>query len=131
MLVMVYGTLMMGFENHKVIKESMFISKAKTRGKLYHLPYGYPAIIEGDGWVKGEVYQVDETTLRALDLLEDYTYGAADNEYNRVMVQALLDSDTVSDVFIYMYANVSKVATVGIPISNGDWALFVEKNSFR
>ncbi|OPZ72496.1 MAG: AIG2-like family protein [Firmicutes bacterium ADurb.Bin456] len=71
--VFVYGTLMTGMNNHHLIKPYLEnIQQGKTAGILYDLPYGYPAIIPGNGTVYGEVmgpHNLGEA-LKVLDRLE-------------------------------------------------------------
>ncbi|MCX7710971.1 MAG: gamma-glutamylcyclotransferase [Clostridia bacterium] len=127
MLLMVYGTLMKEFENHYVIEKSRFIGNAFTRGVLYHLPEGYPAVIDGTGTIKGEVYDIDEEILREIDMLEDY-FGEGDerNLYNREKRYAQLESCESVMVYIYKYVKLEEVKQVGIHIPDGDWGKFIK-----
>ena len=51
-----YGTLMRGQINHaRYCADALTIEPAVTTGRLYHLPMGYPAMIEADdGQVFGQ-----------------------------------------------------------------------------
>jgi len=72
-LLFVYGTLMSGLSAHAFLLDSVFISHGVLYGaKLVHLSEGYPGVVEGEGKVFGEVYRVDDFTLKAIDLFEDY-----------------------------------------------------------
>ena len=63
--VFVYGTLMTGLSNHSVIKAFVkSICAGKTRGILYDLPYGYPAVKPGQGVVHGEVVELQDVAER-------------------------------------------------------------------
>ncbi len=76
-------------------------------------------VLRSDGGaVCGEIYEVDEATLRSLDELEDY-YGPNDprNEYERVKVVAKTNQGDVS-VWIYVYA---KEPAESDRIVTGDW----------
>lgn len=71
-LVLCYGTLKMGFGNHYLLGDSTYLGPAETNATMYSMG-GFPAIIlGGDSTIKGEVYEVDDTTLRHLDSLEGY-----------------------------------------------------------
>lgn len=71
--VFVYGTLLKGEENHNAyLSGSRFVCCADLPGYgLYNVDV-YPGIVPEEGErVKGEVYEVDQATLRRLDDLED------------------------------------------------------------
>ena len=72
MLVFVYGTLMKGFYNDYLLANCKYIGKYSIKGELYDLGF-FPGLIEGDGKVYGEVYEVDKYTLKALDNLEGFS----------------------------------------------------------
>ena len=121
MYVMVYGTLMKGFVSNSLLESSSYIGKARTKGCLYHLSDGYPAMVHGHGWVYGEVYDVDGETLEALDAYEDYFGEYEDNLYNRTKVEAILEDHTKVKVDIYIYANEENAKEMGIPVHHGCW----------
>lgn len=71
--VFVYGTLLRGESNHGAfLSGSRFVCNAELPGYgLYNVDV-YPGIVPEEGKrVKGEVYEVDQATLRQLDHLED------------------------------------------------------------
>jgi len=73
--IFVYGTLMKGFYNYKRYLEGRIsrIIPGRTHGLLYHLPEGYPALLEGNESIEGEIMEpVDENLLKTLDRLEGY-----------------------------------------------------------
>lgn len=77
MYIFVYGTLKSGLRNHHLLSTSRFIKKTKT--KPYYKMYScgsYPCIVECKSGVavEGEVYEIDENTLRHLDRLEGVPY---------------------------------------------------------
>jgi gamma-glutamylcyclotransferase (GGCT)/AIG2-like uncharacterized protein YtfP len=74
MRVFVYGTLLRGEHNHMFLRNSQFIGEAQTVPgfALYDLGY-FPAMVRAtEGVVQGEVFEVDDAALRALDRLEGY-----------------------------------------------------------
>ncbi len=84
MNLFVYGTLMGGAPQGALLA-GLTRHRASLRGRLYHLPAGYPAVDaslqDGDGLVHGElVREVDEARLRLLDQYE----GVAEGLYRRV-----------------------------------------------
>ncbi len=70
----VYGTLMRGEANHRLLRGSLFVGVAKTVRGFCLFDHGYfPAMVRmGDGVVSGEVFEITDETLRALDRLEGY-----------------------------------------------------------
>jgi gamma-glutamylcyclotransferase (GGCT)/AIG2-like uncharacterized protein YtfP len=88
MNVFVYGTLKQGFGNHH------YLSSAVHRG-IYCTPPEYdlipisnsgsfPCMVKGDYRVLGEVYKIEEGTLKRLDQLEGHP-----NFYYRQMIKLL------------------------------------------
>ena len=72
-LVFVYGTLMRGERHHDTMQRAVFVREAETppRYELVLIDY-YPALIsEGSQAVQGELYEVDDATLKELDVLEE------------------------------------------------------------
>ncbi len=72
--VFVYGSLLKGFGNHNLLEDSLFVGDALTEGhfSLLHLG-GFPGLVEkGNTSVHGEIYDVDDATLRQLDRLEGH-----------------------------------------------------------
>ena len=80
-LVFVYGSLKKGFHNHHFMGDADFVSEARTRDPVWLLhqfnsktkPGAYVPGVEdkGDGYIKGEIYQVDDEGLKKLDRLEE------------------------------------------------------------
>jgi len=116
--VFVYGTLMRGYGNHRLLERARFISPAMTRREfsLYSLG-AFPAavrLVEGDPdaiSIRGEVYEVDAQTLVRLDQLEGVSHGF----YNRTVHQ--LHSWTQRlPVFMYTMSEPR-----GQLLDRGDW----------
>ena len=74
--VFVYGTLKRGFYNHRLLqeREAKFVGNASTREpmRLVLGEYGIPYLMKGEGntAVPGELWEVDDAGLDALDVLE-------------------------------------------------------------
>ncbi len=100
MKVFVYGSLKRGFLYHSFLETSEFLGNAHIMGyDLYDLG-SYPAILKSKddkSKVYGEVYEVDQETLRRLDKLE-----IEEDDYIRVSEKAMLN-ETLVDVDIYEY----------------------------
>lgn len=122
--VFVYGTLRQGESNWAwALKDkAKFLGSAVTKGRLYHLG-GFPGFRfsqdNDDFDVYGEVFEVDDATLKVLDRLEGVDHGF----YNREQVLVTYLNDKVEDdaptkVYIYVYGNQPKEHNL---IRSGDW----------
>ncbi|WP_298616140.1 gamma-glutamylcyclotransferase [uncultured Thermosynechococcus sp.] len=73
----VYGTLKPGYQPHDTLCRPWLSEHqpALVRGRLYHLPMGYPALTAEEGWVRGELLIFDDpppNVLARLDAFEGY-----------------------------------------------------------
>lgn len=71
--VFVYGTLMKGEHHHEAISQARFLGLAETKPEyeLVQIDY-YPAMLPGGASkIIGEIYEVDDATLKKLDELEE------------------------------------------------------------
>jgi gamma-glutamylcyclotransferase (GGCT)/AIG2-like uncharacterized protein YtfP len=120
----VYGTLMKDLKNHDYIaKDILTREEAWIPGTLYHLEYGYPALIlDGNGKVKGEWVQVrnGDEIVRKLDALEDY-YGPGhpDNHYERRQIEVLGQKG-------YVYEWVLSLKGISTLVPHGDWRAYLK-----
>lgn len=127
--IFVYGSLRQDFWNHdKVLKNRVrHIQNGTIKGKLYHLPAGYPAVIKGTDEVHGEVMTINQDKLlRSLDFLEGYFGEGEDNLYIRTKHKTILDDGTEEWCWVYTYANEEEAKKKGKYISSGDWNKFVK-----
>lgn len=88
----VYGTLK-GGESQSGLLRGLRRQPARIRGRLYHLPAGYPAVSPGgmeEVW--GELVEPPSEAL--LDLLDQYE-GVDSGAFQRVQVPAILGLRTV------------------------------------
>jgi len=108
-LVFVYGTLREGQANAHFLADAQYLGGHQTPAQyaLYDLGT-YPAVVEGHQSISGEVYLVNEATLRALDELEDVPV-----EYRRELI-----STPFGEAWIYLYQDSSQL---DVMISSGDW----------
>jgi len=137
MPVFVYGTLLSGFENHALyVKPYKHRSvPAKIKGELYHLPQGYPGLLEGTEDVWGALlffFPEDyETALAGLDELETY-FGPNDprNEYDRVEVAAVLSGTKERQTaYVYRYLDAEYVKRRGVRVPDGDWRSYMREEN--
>ena len=110
--VFVYGTLLSGEPNHRLLAGVEFVGDARTEPVFDLVSLGaFPAMVPGGGIaVAGEVYEVDRMTLAALDRLEGYPHF-----YRRLAVYL----DDGADVLAYI---LTPDQVRGRPrITSGDW----------
>lgn len=96
-LIFVYGSLKQGFGNHRFINQSPLFNATLKDYILLTQDIGYPAIMPGLGLVEGEVYQINDETIKTLDRLEQHpTY------YRRQSV-TVIEKDTLKMHQAYTY----------------------------
>ena len=107
--LMVYGTLLSGEGNHRrFCGDALTIEPAVTAGRLYHLPMGFPAMVEaGDGQVFGEAMTFPglDVALREIDRLEGFRPGDPDGSLYRRVVRPvrLLGSGDMVSAYCYVW----------------------------
>ena len=125
--VFVYGTLKPGEANYQDYCQGKVIEiiKAQTKGKLFDLSIGYPAMIEGNSIVKGFLLTFAHANhLALLDQLEDY--DPQGQEYNNIYYrqEILVTKDTgesLGTAWGY-FMSLQKVKQLGgLPIKSGWW----------
>lgn len=135
--IFVYGSLRTGFFNYnKYLMGKVIDSKiGKVEGKLYHMPHkGYPALIEGNDEVIGEVMTLKdfESVIVPMDKMENY-YGVnnSKNEYNRIVMEVELLDGTTESCYVYYYAmNDKEIFDMNsIYIENGNWKDYMLKQA--
>lgn len=111
-LIFVYGTLRRGGTNHFRMAGMDFISSATVHGMLYRVDW-YPALILNPDapMVRGEIYQINDTSLPALDEYE----GA---QYHRVRTTATDTRGQEHEVWIWEWIDSTETLQ---PIPDGDW----------
>jgi gamma-glutamylaminecyclotransferase len=112
--VFVYGTLMKGFNNNILLRNSLMIDTATTEEKYTLVASGIPYLLDksSDTYVSGEVYQVDENTLDSLDSLEGHPVW-----YNRRIINVISEKgDKIKAWTYFMGGNPG-----GTVIESGDY----------
>jgi gamma-glutamylaminecyclotransferase len=110
--VFVYGTLLAGERNHHLLAGARLLGTTRThRGYSLHDLGHFPGLVGGGQQaVTGEIYEIDEPTLAALDRLEGHP-----SFYHRTLIIA----ENGACVIVYLLAP-SQV--VGYPvIASGNW----------
>lgn len=118
-IVFVYGTLREHEANAHYMKTAKLLSKqAFIYGRLWDTGRGYPAVtLDREKKVYGELYQVDDDTMKRLDELEDYNGEEGPNEYDRLEQTVYTDAGTFT-AYVYVYPGVPEYGKL---IECGDW----------
>lgn len=114
-LVFVYGSLRRGGANamERLFPRAEFVGAARARGRLYDLGE-YPGLLvdEACAAVVGEVYEVDEETVRELDEFE------ATADYVRRLIAVSFEDRAES---CWVYEPPTEVCRRCELIASGDW----------
>lgn len=107
--VFVYGTLKRGYHNHRLLEKALYLGKARTTAKWAmigkSLPFPYLLERNDNGYyVEGEVYEVSDSELWALDRLEGVpTHYRKENVYVKY-----LDDNVYEQATVYVKTSFSK-----------------------
>ncbi|WP_346928727.1 gamma-glutamylcyclotransferase family protein [Clostridium sp.] len=133
--VFVYGSLREGFFNYdKYLKNKVSpASLGEVKGTLFHLSHkGYPALLEGEDTVIGEIMEVKDfyENIVSLDEMEGYLSfeDASNNEYIRTIMDVKnLHTNTMESCYVYKYVEVNDedFNQHGIHIPHGDWKKYM------
>lgn len=120
--VFVYGTLMSGLPNHRLLVDQKFIKEDYLAGFDMYSMGGFPGIVKNDcgytSLIKGEVWEVDDKALSQLDMLEGFRgLSYAYNFYDRVKVH----TEGERDALVYVQATKPNNDL----IEGGDWKEFI------
>jgi gamma-glutamylcyclotransferase (GGCT)/AIG2-like uncharacterized protein YtfP len=113
--VAVYGTLLAGEANHRLLASARGLGEARTvRGfSLFDLGAFPGMVAEGAGVVECELYEVDEATLVTLDRLEGHP-----RFYRRTQIH--FDDGSLAEAYLLRRRDVQ-----GCPrIPSGSWRAF-------
>jgi len=116
--IFVYGTLRKGQCRNSILSRCEFIGL----GILYHfLMYDlgeYPAIIPGNGKVKGELYIVNKEILKKLDYIEGVPFL-----FKREKVSIILLNSEYYQLEAYAYVYCNEIQKKPL-IEHGDWIIY-------
>lgn len=115
--VFVYGSLKRGECNHHYMATGRFVCRARTTPefRLYSLGR-YPTLgraTESPCAIVGEVFEVDDAALAAIDRLED---NGRLYQREQVVVHDLDDERTTHRAWVYLHLG----STAGLPLIAGD-----------
>lgn len=122
-----YGTLKPGEANYDALftGHEVFCTPAITQGKLYSLPFGYPAMTTGEDWVQGILLTFKAPVLLdALDELEDYKSNrpADENEYQRqIRPIYTISHQPLTHAWVYLMLSTQIQRWGGQYLASGHW----------
>ncbi|URR35938.1 gamma-glutamylcyclotransferase [Thermosynechococcus sp. HN-54] len=119
----VYGTLKPGYQPHDKLCRPWLSAHqpALVKGRIYHLPMGYPGMTAEEGWVQGELLIFNDspaTLLSRIDAFEGYSPSLAPhlNVYNRQEVPVYdLNHQPLGTAWAYI------MSTEWVREANGEW----------
>jgi gamma-glutamylcyclotransferase (GGCT)/AIG2-like uncharacterized protein YtfP len=111
--IFVYGTLRKGECRHYFLEDSRFIGYARVKGYLLYNLGAYPGMVQGGGEVVGEVYEIPESFLKKLDLVE-----GVPELYRRELIEVTLENGQTISAYAYIY---NRKIDNKLLISSGDW----------
>ncbi len=124
----VYGTLKPGQPGFKryCLAHQPQVQAAKTTGRIYHLPAGYPALTAEPGWVEGVFlsFAPNPEILQAIDRYEEYNpqAPAAQNLYQRVAQDIWsLTGESLGQAWVYQMAVERVRQQQGLWLRRGIW----------
>lgn len=138
-----YGSLMEGIYNYNLYLDGKITDKplkARVKGKLFQLTEKtYPALIEGNDYVYGEIFYLKDfkKDLLAVDEMENFNPGHPEkDEYHRqVLTVEVFNEKTQSyedtlDAYVYWYAkeNDPTFEEHSLYIPDGNWRRYYEEH---
>ncbi len=125
----VYGTLKSGYDPHGKLCRPWLdsLQPALAKGRLYHLPMGYPAMTAEEGWVQGELLvflNPPPTLLERLDGFEGYSpeLSPEQNHYLRQEIPIYdLERNPLTTAWAYLMSPLRVQEVQGEWLPEGIW----------
>lgn len=138
--IFVYGSLRKDFFNYNKYLKGKVISI--KNGKIdnmnvYHMPYkGYPALLNGNGTVYGEIIEINskiyDETISAIDAMEGFiSKNNPKNEYEKILIDVEnIDDKKTEQCYAYFYNKHIDPHFINksIPVYHGDWKKYMNEH---
>jgi gamma-glutamylcyclotransferase (GGCT)/AIG2-like uncharacterized protein YtfP len=99
----VYGTLRKN-SGHKMgrwlAQQANYVGEGKIKGDMYQVSY-YPALVQGESWIEGDIYACPELVWPVLDEFEEAI--GAHPEYARCLTPILREDGQWLEAWVYWY----------------------------
>ena len=120
----IYGTLMPGLRLEAEMQGAERLGPARVSGQLVDVGR-YPGLLQGGGWVTGELYRVSDAQLARLDQVEEMVPGdRAASQYWRERVTVQEGALAGQQVWTYVY----NLPVDGLtPIAHGDYRRYIRE----
>lgn len=135
--IFVYGTLLKGCRNYRKYLEDHVgqIQSAYVRGTLYSIKNkDYPALLEGNDFIAGEIMEIDDSLCDVLDRLEGFRCnGDLMNEYNKKTVWIYdLDFQPIIQLPVYFYniQHPEQIHSLHEEIKSGSYRTWLNEHVF-
>lgn len=131
--IFVYGSLRKGMYNYEryLRNKSTFIGYGYVKGELFSLQHVvYPALLQGDEDIIGEIYEIQQAEADALDELEGYQPGNVDNEYDKIVSEICLQDAATTVALPVYYFNMRKrdhQKRLGDKICENDYVAYMKR----
>jgi gamma-glutamylcyclotransferase (GGCT)/AIG2-like uncharacterized protein YtfP len=129
-LLFTYGTLQTDMRNNKPFMDGQrLICKALCEGELFNVNRPqYPVLIEGKELIRGELWEIDDVSLKRIDRLETYNPETPEqNNYTREVCDVITKNGKVM-AFVYKYKRVVMEGPNYTKIKHGDYKLYLKQN---
>ena len=127
--IFVYGTLLPGLCRHDAMQGARSLGRGSITGLLYDLG-PYPAVVHGAGKVWGEVFEVNDSVLAALDAIEAFYPDAPADKSEYIREEAsvcLVESNTFISAGFYRF---NRSIAGKHQIAHGDYLKFLDETGF-
>ena len=131
-----YGTLMTGLVRRPLLGPAVLEGLGRILGSLYDFG-DYPGLVlDGGGWVVGELYHLPDLATRLPDIDREEWYDPADEArslYLRRRARVELPDGRGADAWLYVYnPSVGGPPERGPRVDSGDWRAHVTaRGDFR
>ena len=124
----VYGSMLSGGEHARLVADAPFRVRARCRGELYVMPGSrYPGLVEGVGWVQGELLGYDDlqTKLAELDRFE-FADGECYAREQRPVHREGTGEVVVAWTYVCRPEYRAQLIAGGLHVRGGDWRAYLE-----
>ncbi len=101
----VYGTLMPGYGNHQRIIDHVHSATPATIQSILVDLGAFPALLHGEGIVRGMLLTVDAEAIRITDFIEGFHPDGGHSLYIREKIQVNLEDGTTTMAWTYFLAD--------------------------